>query len=144
MNHQDTKGTKKDERMSFEDVDKELDETASQVVDAVFKIHKTFGPGLLESAYEACLIHELKKRGLKVESQVAVPLVYDGVKIDVGFRIDLLVGQRLIVELKAVEAILPIHEAQVLTYLKVTENRLGLLVNFNVPLIKKGIQRVIL
>lgn len=143
MNHQDTKGTKKD-KMDFDSVDEQLDGIASQVVDSAFKIHKNFGAGLLESAYEACLIHELKKRGLKVESQVPVPIVYEGVDIEVGFRIDLLIENRLIVELKAVEAILPIHEAQILTYLKVTGNRLGLLINFNVPLIKKGIKRIIL
>ena len=143
MNHQGTKGTKKD-KMDFDSVDEQLDGIASQVVDSAFKIHKNFGPGLLESAYEACLIQELKKRGAKVESQVAVPMVYEGVKIDVGFRVDLLVEDRLVVELKAVETLLPIHEAQVLTYLKVTGNRLGLLINFNAPLIKKGIKRIIL
>ena len=126
----------------FEKIDPEMDGIATQVVDAAYKVHKTFGPGLLESAYEACLVHELRSRGLKVETQVAVPLVYEGVKIDAGFRIDLLVQGRLVVELKAVEALLPIHEAQIMTYLKVTKNRLGLLINFNVPLIKKGIQRV--
>jgi GxxExxY protein len=128
----------------FKKVDLEVEEAAKEVVDAAYKIHKTFGPGLLESAYEACLLHELKKKGLKVETQLVVPLVYDGTKIDVGFRLDLLVRGRLIVELKAVESLLPIHEAQVLTYLKITNNRLGLLINFNVPLIKDGIQRVIL
>jgi GxxExxY protein len=128
----------------IEAIDQALDGIASQVVDSVFKIHRAFGPGLLESAYEVCLIHELKKRGLKVESQVVVPLVYDGVKIDTGFRMDLLVSDRLIVELKAVETILPVHEAQILTYLKVTGCRLGLLINFNVPLIKDGIKRVAL
>ncbi len=143
LNHQGTKGTKNDMK-EFEKIDPEMDEVATQVVDAAFKIQKAFGPGLLESEYEACLIHELKTRGLKVETQVAVPLVYEGEKIDAGFRMDLLVQGRLIVELKAVEALLPVHEAQILTYLKVTNNRLGLLINFNVPLIKQGIKRVAL
>jgi len=143
LNHQGTKGTKNN-KMTFESIDPELDKAASEVVDASLKIHRTFGSGLLESAYEACLVHELKKRGLKVESQVPVPLIYEGVKLDIGFRIDLLVQGLLIVELKAVEELLPIHEAQVLTYLKVTGKRLGLLINFNVSLIKDGIQRVIL
>jgi len=143
LNHEDTKGTKNGME-AFKKVDPEVEKTAEQVVDAAYKIHKTFGPGLLESASEACLLYELKKRGLKAETQVVVPLIYDGEKIDAGFRLDLLVQDRLIIELKAVESLLPIHEAQVLTYLKITNNRLGLLINFNVPLIKNGIQRVIL
>src|SRR5271169_6361540 len=109
----------------FEKIDPKAEEAATQVVDAAYKVHKTFGPGLLESAYEACLLHELRKRGLKVETQVVVPLAYDGVKIDAGFRIDLLVQKCLIVELKAVEAVLPVHKAQIMTYLKVMNSRLG-------------------
>ena len=140
MNH---KGTK-DIVNHFERIDPETEKMAGEVVDAAYKIHRTFGPGLLESAYEACMVFEVKKRGFKAESQVPVPLIYEGIKLDVGFRIDLLVEVKLIVELKAVEALLPIHEAQVITYLKVTQRRLGLLLNFNVPLIKDGIQRVIL
>jgi GxxExxY protein len=143
LNHQDTKGTKKSV-LEFEKVEEGIDRIATQVVDAAYKIHRKFGPGLLESAYEACLIHELRKRRLKIESQVAVPLDYEGERVDVGFRIDLLVEGRLIVELKAVEAILPVHKAQVITYLKIKKERLGLLINFNVPLIKKGIQRIVL
>lgn len=99
---------------------------------------------MLESAYELCLVHELNKRGLKTKRQVALPVVYDGVKIDGGFRIDMLVQDCLIVELKSVENILPIHEAQVITYLKLSGFRLGLLVNFNVYLMKKGIKRIAL
>ncbi len=143
MNHKGTKGTKEDMK-HFERIDPETERTAGQVVDAAFKIHRIFGPGLLESAYQACLAYELRKRGLKVEVEIPVPLVYEEVKLDVGFRIDLFVEGKLIVELKAVEALLPIHEAQVITYLKVTKQRLGLLINFNEPLIKDGIQRVIL
>ena len=143
MNHQDTKGTKYN-KDSFEKISADLDRIATQVVDAAYKIHRQFGPGLLESAYEVCMIHELKKRGLKVESQVMVPLEYEGERIDAGFRLDLLVQGRLIVELKAVENILPVHKAQVITYLKVLKERLALLINFNVPLIKTGIKRIAL
>ena len=130
--------------MSFVNIDPQLDLIASQVVDAAYKVHKTFGPGLLENAYELCLIHELKKRGLKVDRQISVPLVFDGEEIDTAFRIDLLVENQLIVELKAVEKNIPLYEAQVITYLKVTNRRLGLLINFNVPLIKDGIKRIVL
>ncbi len=130
--------------MSFEKIDTQLDKIAAEVVDAAYKIHKHFGPGLLESAYEACLFRELQKRGLKVERQVEVPLIYDGERMEIGFRIDLLVQERLIVELKAIENLQPVHEAQVITYLKITNQRLGLLINFNVPLIKNGIKRIVL
>jgi GxxExxY protein len=143
VNHEGTKGTKNG-KMNFEKIEPELEKIATEVVDAAYKIHRLFGPGLLESAYEACLIRELRKRGVRVDSQVEIPLIYEGEKIDVGFRIDLLVEGQLIVELKAIETLLPIHEAQILTYLKVTHRRLGLLINFNATLIKDGIQRVIL
>ncbi|HTC19887.1 MAG TPA: GxxExxY protein [bacterium] len=143
MNHQDTKDTKNG-KMKFENIDPELDKIAAGVVDAAYKIHRHFGPGLLESAYEACLFREMQKRGFEVERQVEVPLIYDNEKIEIGFRIDLLVQDRLIVELKAVESLQPIHEAQVLTYLRIMNQRLGLLINFNVPLIKNGIKRIIL
>ena len=143
MNHEGTKGTK-DVKEIFDEIEPGVEKLAAEVVDSAYKIHKVFGPGLLESAYEACLIHELKRRGIKVESQVLLPLEYEGAKIDAGFRLDLLVGGRLIVELKAVEKVLPVHEAQVITYLKIKKERLGLLINFNAELIKHGIQRVIL
>jgi len=99
---------------------------------------------LLESVYEVCLEHELQKRDLVVERQVSLPVVYDGAKLDAGLRLDLLVGKSVVVELKAVEALLPVHQAQVLTYLKLTGHRLGLLINFNVPLIRNGIKRIVL
>jgi GxxExxY protein len=118
-----------------------INEVSGSVVDAAMKVHTTLGPGLLESAYEACLLHELRKRGRKVLSQVALPVVYDGVKIDVGYRIDLLVEDVVIVELKAVEKLLPIHDAQLLSYLKLGGYRLGLLLNFNVLHLKDGIKR---
>jgi GxxExxY protein len=116
---------------------------SSAVIGAAIVVHSTLGPGLLESAYEACLIHELRKRGLKVLSQVALPVVYDGCPIDVGYRIDLLVEDSLIVELKAVEAILPIHKAQLLSYLKMHGSKVGLLLNFNVLHLKDGITRMV-
>ena len=130
--------------MDFEKTDPELEKIASQVVDSAFKVHKAFGPGLLESAYEACLVHELKNRNYKVERQVAVPLFYEGETVDSAFRIDLLIQDQLIVELKAIEKTLAIHEAQIMTYLKITNRRLGLLINFNVSVLKNGVRRVVL
>ena len=127
----------------FEPVSPELDKVASIIVDAAFKVHKTVGPGLLESVYEACLCHELRMRGLRVETQVAVPITYEGLRLDAGLRIDLLVNDSIIVELKAAEVMHPVFEAQILSYLKLTSHRLGLLINFNVPLIKDGIKRFV-
>jgi len=101
-------------------------------------------PGLLESVYEVCLAYELKEKGLKIEQQVSVPVVYKKIRLETGFRIDILVEKSVIVELKAVENLLPIHEAQVLTYLKLTGYRVGLLLNFNEVLIKNGIKRIVL
>ncbi len=118
------------------------DKIAKEVVDAAFQVHSRLGPGLLESAYEACLAHELNKRGFQVERQKPQPVVYDGLEIEVGYRLDLFVDSTLIIELKAVEQILPIHQAQLMTYLKLSQKTLGLLINFNVPLIKHGIKRV--
>ena len=116
---------------------------AAAVVDAAYKIHTTLGPGLLESVYEATLEYELKKRGLRVAQQVALPVYYEEVKLNVGFRIDLLVNDKVIIEIKSVEALSPIHRKQLETYLRLTDLRLGLLINFNVELIKHGIQRVV-
>ena len=118
-------------------------EIATAVVDAAYKIHTTLGPGLLESVYEATLEYELKKRGLHVRQQVALPVYYEEVKLNVGFRIDLLVNDKVIIEIKSVEALSPIHRKQLETYLRLTDLRLGLLINFNVELIKHGIQRVV-
>lgn len=112
-------------------------------LDAAFKIHKTLGPGLLESAYEHCLAHELRKSGLHVLQQHPLPLVYEDVKLEAGYRIDILVNNKLIIEIKAVEALNEIHLAQTLTYLKLSNGKLGLLINFNVLLLKDGIKRVI-
>ncbi len=114
------------------------------VLDCSFKVHTDLGPGLLESAYEECLYYELKQSGLSVRKQVALPLVYKEVKLDAGYRIDLLVENKIIVEIKSVDSLADIHLAQILTYLKLSKCKLGLLVNFNVKHLKDGIKRVIL
>jgi len=115
-----------------------------EIVDAAYRVHKTLGPGLLESVYERCLEHELGKRGIDVRSQVLLPVMYDGIQIDSGLRLDLIVKGRIVVEVKAVEAMHSLYTAQLLTYLKLTGLRLGLLINFNVPLIRDGIKRIAL
>lgn len=137
MDHQDTKALR-------EPLSEETDTVASKVVDAAFAVHTALGPGLLESVYELCLLHELKKRSLKVERQVSLPVVYDGLELDGGLRLDLVVENLVVVELKAVEMLPPIHKAQVLTYLKLSGRQLALLINFNAVLIKQGIQRIVL
>lgn len=118
-------------------------EIAAVIVDAALKIHKTLGPGLLESVYEAVLSFELKRRGLQVVQQRALPVYYEGLKLAIGFRVDLLVANTVIIEIKSVEALAPVHRKQLETYLRLTDLRLGLLINFNVELIKDGIQRVV-
>jgi len=123
--------------------DMEEDGIGKQVVDAAFCVHSAFGPGLLESVYEACLFEELKSRGFEVESQKTIPVVYRDKKLDAGFRLDLLVGNLVIAEIKVVEKLLPVHEAQMLTYLKLSGKKLGYLINFNTPLIKDGIKRMV-
>jgi GxxExxY protein len=128
----------------YEKVDPETEEVARKVVDAAYKLHSTLGPGLLENIYETFFCHELKLRDLKVERQVALPLTYEGVNLEAGLRLDLLIENRLIVELKATESLLKVHHAQLKTYLKLSGHKLGLLINFNVPLIKDGIERVVL
>ena len=137
MNHQGTKAQR-------EAIRKETNELSRQVVDAVFHVHKALGPGLLESVYEVCLCHELTKRGVAFQRQLTLPVVYDGVEIEAGLRLDLWIENQLIVELKAVEQLHEVHQAQLITYMKLTDTRLGLLVNFNVPVIKQGIKRIIL
>ncbi len=118
-------------------------EIATSVVNASLEVHRELGPGLLESVYESCLAFELKKRGLDVLQQHPLPVIYKEVQLDLGFRLDLWLDRKVIVELKAVEALNDIHMAQILTYLKLTNTKLGLLINFNVPLIKHGIKRVV-
>ena len=129
---------------ALEAIPDDVNAVARIVVDAAFRVHSTLGPGLLERVYEVCLAHELRKRGLAVETQVELPVVYDGVRLDAGMRIDMLVTGKVLVELKAVETVLPVHKAQVLTYLKLTGYRLGLLINFNVPIIRQAIHRAAL
>jgi GxxExxY protein len=118
-------------------------EIAKHVVDAAYKIHTTLGTGLLETVYEVVLAHELRKRGLAVERQVPVPIIYEGIKFEEGFRADLIVNGKVIVELKSVESVAPVHKKQLLTHLRLTDCRLGLLVNFGEELIKDGISRVV-
>ena len=118
-------------------------EIATIVVDAAFKIHNALGPGLFESVYEAALDFELQKRGLQVAQQVGLPVHYEGVRLELGFRVDLIVDNKVLVEIKSVEVLAPVHKKQLLTYLRLMDLRLGLLINFNVALIKNGIQRVV-
>lgn len=119
------------------------DEISRIVFDSALKVHKTLGPGLLESSYEECLFYELKKTGLKVEKQKPLPLIYEEVKLEVGYRIDIVIEDKFIVEIKSVEALNEVHLAQLLTYLKLSDCKLGLLINFNVKLLKDGVRRVI-
>ena len=121
----------------------DIEEVGRNIVDAAIKVHRALGPGLLESAYQKCLTYELGKRNLSVECEVVLPVVYDGQRIDAGYRIDMFVEDCVIVENKAVEQLLPIHEAQLLTYLKLQDCRLGFLLNWNVPLMKRGIKRMV-
>jgi len=119
------------------------DDVAKDIVDAAVKVHRALGPGLLESAYQACLAHELRRRQRRVECEVALPLQFEGVLIEVGYRIDMRVDQLVLVENKTVEKILPIHLAQLLTYLKLSGLSLGLIINWNVILLRDGLQRVV-
>jgi len=116
---------------------------SKEIVDAAFKIHTKLGPGLLESVYEVVLAYEMKQRGFRVERQTPVPIEYEGIHFDEGYRLDLLVENKVIVEIKSVEQISPVHKKQLLTYLRLKDKRLGLLVNFNVELIKQGLSRVV-
>ena len=113
------------------------------VVDSAMRVHTVLGPGLLESAYQACLTHELRKRGHHVVEHLPVPLIYDGIRIKLGYRIDLLVDEVVVVELKAVANLLPVHESQLLSYLKLSGHKVGLLINFHVLRLKNGIQRMV-
>jgi GxxExxY protein len=128
----------------MEPIPEDVDRVAKAIVDAAFHLHSHFGPGLLESVYEACLAHDLRQRGLRVERQVPVPVVYGELRFDEGFKIDLLVEGCVIVELKATTQDHPVFRAQLITYLRLTGLRLGLLINFNKKLIKDGIERIAL
>lgn len=123
---------------------KDIEAIATDVVDCAIKVHKALGPGLLESAYQHCHAYELKKRGWDVETEVKLPLIYDDQKIDAGYKIDTLINELVIVENKAVETLLPVHEAQLLTYMKLTGCKIGFLLNWNVPLMKHGVKRFVL
>jgi len=118
-------------------------EIAKHIVDVAFKIHSTYGPGLLESVYETIMAYELNKRGLRVKRQQAIPVIHEEVRMELGFRADLIIEGKVVVEIKSIEAIGPVHKKQPLTYLRLTDKRLGLLINFQVDLIKNGISRVV-
>ncbi len=122
----------------------ELNRVTGQVIGAAIDVHRALGPGLLESAYEACLAYELAQRGLNVEQQKPLPIIYKEVSLDTGYRLDLLVESNVIVELKAVDSLTPLHKAQMMSYLKLSGLKLGLLINFNVQVLKSGIQRIII
>ncbi len=121
-----------------------MNDLTEKIIGCAIKVHRILGPGLLESAYEVCLVHELKKSGLRAERQVPLPIVYDGIELDACYQLDIVVEDVIILELKSVERIMPIHEAQLLTYLKLTKKKLGLLINFNVELLKNGIKRKVI
>ncbi|HEY3135569.1 MAG TPA: GxxExxY protein [Blastocatellia bacterium] len=129
---------------AFEPLPDETERIAREIVDAAFRVHTVMGPGLLEAVYEACMVHELHRRGLRVQTQVSVPISYEGVRLASDLQLDMLVEERVIVEVKAVEKMNPVFQAQLLSYLRLRGLRLGLLINFTVPFIKDGIKRVIL
>ena len=137
FHHEGTKDTKEGKGLEFEGLSR-------QVIGCAIEVHKALGPGLLESAYEECLAHELGLQGITYRRQHPVPIEYKGVRLDCGYRIDVLVGDQLILELKAVEKLLPIHEAQLLTYMRIARVPVGLLINFNVPRLREGIKRFVL
>ena len=141
--HEDTK-VSLDDASHYPPLSPDTERIAKEIVDAAFKVHSALGPGLIESVYEACVCHELKKRGVPFKTQVSFPIVYDGLRLDSGLRLDLLVDESIVVELKAVDQMHSVYEAQLLSYLKLTGHRLGFLINFNVPRIKDGIKRIIL
>ena len=122
---------------------KDENELSRSILDAAFKVHSALGPGLLETAYETCLAYEVRTAGIEVLTQVPLPLVYRDVKLDVGYRLDLLVGNLVVVEVKSIDSLAAIHQAQLLSYLKLSEKRLGLLINFNVVRLKDGIKRLV-
>jgi GxxExxY protein len=120
----------------------DINDITGQIIGAAIEVHKILGPGLLEAVYEECLCRELESRSIAVQRQLELPIKYKGNDLDAGYRLDLLINNEVIVELKACENILPIHEAQLLTYLKLTKKEVGLLINFNVPVLKDGIKRM--
>jgi GxxExxY protein len=142
INHKDTKDTKT--MKVFEPLPPETEALAKQTVDAAMKVHRALGPGLLESVYEKCLAHELHARQIRVQRQVSIPIVYEGLRLEAGLRLDMFVDNQLVVEIKAVEQMNRLFKAQVISYLRLMNLRLALLINFNVALLREGIERVIL
>ncbi len=130
--------------MIYQEISGDLNKLSNEVIGLAIKVHKALGPGLLESSYKECQFYEIAKAEYRVEKEKPLPLIYETVKLDIGYRIDLLVETKLVVEIKSVDALTDIHTAQVLTYLKLSGNRLGLLINFNVTLLKNGIKRLVL
>jgi GxxExxY protein len=122
----------------------QFEKITNDIIGSAIEVHKYLGPGLLESAYEECLAYELQLKGYKIERQKPVPIIYKEVKLDYGYRIDILVDDQVIIELKSIEAFAPVHEAQILTYMKFANKEIGLLINFNVTLLKNGIKRYVL
>jgi GxxExxY protein len=144
INHDDTT-TRRGMGVGFgENTSPDIERIVTLIMDAAFKVHRALGPGLLESVYEECMIHELTKMGLKVARQQDVPVFYDGVLLKTSLRIDLFVEDVVVVELKAVEKSIPLHQAQLITYLKLTNKRIGLLINFDVERLKDGLKRIVL
>ena len=136
MNHQ--------AHQEHQEISADLDRLARLIVDSGLNVHKALGPGLLESAYEHCLAYELSERGIPIKRQVPLPIIYAGATLDAGYRLDIVAGDSIIIEIKAVEALTRLHEAQILTYLKLSGLRLGFLMNFNVSLFKSGVRRMAL
>lgn len=129
---------------AFDPVPQHVEELASKTVEGAFRVHRALGPGLLESVYEACLRHELAKLDVPFQHQVDLPVEYDGIRLSTGMRVDIWIGRQIVVELKTVESLEPVHKAQLLTYMKLSGSRLGLLINFNVARLKDGIVRMVL
>jgi GxxExxY protein len=132
------------EAQRHREIEDSKDPRTSPIIGAAIEVHRHLGPGLLESAYEECLCHELHLRGLGFKRQIEIPVLYKGLKLDCGYKLDLIIQDEIILELKSVEKLLPVHEAQLLTYLKLTGKKVGLLINFNVPLLTQGIIRRVL
>jgi GxxExxY protein len=132
-----------DSQKRYDSIPNETEGIAKIILDAAYQVHTALGPGLLESVYEACLIHELRLKNIKIKSQLSLPVMYKGIEVDSGFRLDILVEDCVIVEIKSSDIITPVHCAQLLTYLKLTNIRLGLLLNFNVVHLRNGIKRII-
>ncbi len=130
-------------KIRFDPISKDTEEIAKIILDAAYQVHTALGPGLLESVYEACLVYELRLKNIKVKSQLSLPVIYKGIEVDSGYRLDILVEDCVIVEIKSSDIITPVHCAQLLTYLKLTNIRLGLLLNFNVVHLRNGIKRII-